>query len=90
MVELLVPELQRRGIYWDDYAAPGGTARENLHAAPGYTQLAADHPGAAFKWSKASAEAQAENPVEVEKAETAAVEIKSTGAEPATVTVAAV
>ncbi|KAH6664853.1 luciferase-like domain-containing protein [Halenospora varia] len=30
VVELLVPELQRRGVYWEDYPVPGGTLRENM------------------------------------------------------------
>ncbi|KFA70190.1 hypothetical protein S40285_04415 [Stachybotrys chlorohalonatus IBT 40285] len=51
VVELLVPELQRRGIYWSDYAAPGGTARENVHSAPGEKLLAPQHPGAKMRWN---------------------------------------
>ena len=51
VVELLVPELQKRGIYWDDYAVPGGTARENLHSREGQTLLAPDHPGAKLRWN---------------------------------------
>lgn len=53
VVELLVPELQKRGIYWDDYPAPGGTARENVHSNPGQALLASDHPGAKFRWNAA-------------------------------------
>jgi hypothetical protein len=45
-VELLVPELQKRGIYWNDYPAPGGTLRENVHSAPGESLLPTTHPGA--------------------------------------------
>lgn len=29
-MDLLVPELQKRGLMWDDYAAPGGAFRENV------------------------------------------------------------
>ena len=43
-VELLVPELQRRGLMWRDYAAPGVTFRENLHRTPGKPYLRDDHP----------------------------------------------
>ena len=50
VVELLVPELQRRGVYWDDYAAPQGTFRENLYRSPGGKGLRVDHYGAGFKW----------------------------------------
>lgn len=51
IVELLVPELQQRGIYWDDYPVPGGTARENLHNTPGQALLPLTHPGAKFRWN---------------------------------------
>ena len=54
MVNLLVPELQKRGIYWDEYAKPGGTARENLHNKPGEPLLAPEHPGAKLRWNAAS------------------------------------
>lgn len=30
-VELLVPELQRRGLMWDDYTVPRSAFRENLY-----------------------------------------------------------
>ena len=49
IVELLIPELQKRGIYWDDYAAPGGTARENLQGTPGQPYLPSHHPGKKIK-----------------------------------------
>jgi len=52
IVELLVPELQRRGLYWEDYPAPGGTLRENMGEKPGKPQLAEDHPGFKFKWNE--------------------------------------
>jgi hypothetical protein len=48
-VDLLVPELQRRGIMWDDYAVPNGTFRENLL---GHRHLAEDHYGAKFKFGR--------------------------------------
>jgi hypothetical protein len=49
VVELLVPELQRRGMYWDDYKVPRGTFRENLMG-EGSAKLRADHYGSSFKW----------------------------------------
>lgn len=55
MAELLIPELQKRGIYWSDYAAPGGTARENMLGAPGVPLLAPEHPGAKVRWNAPSA-----------------------------------
>jgi hypothetical protein len=54
VVELLVPELQRMGVYWSDYTVPGRTARENLHGKRGETLLAQEHPGAKFLWNAAS------------------------------------
>ena len=50
VVELLVPELRRRGIYWDDYCVPGGTYRENLYGMPGQAEPLPDHPAAAMIW----------------------------------------
>ena len=47
VVDLLVPELQRRGLMWNDYARPGGTFRENLLGA---RELKSDHYGSSFKW----------------------------------------
>jgi hypothetical protein len=52
VVELLVPELQKRGIYWTDYAVPGGTFRENMQGKPGHPLLPDDHPGAKLRWDK--------------------------------------
>ena len=49
IVELLVPELQKRGLMWQDYHVPGGTFRENLHNIPGEPGLSPRHPGSKFK-----------------------------------------
>lgn len=48
---MLVPELQKRGIYWSEYPAPGGTLRENVHSSPGKSFLPAAHPGAKVRWN---------------------------------------
>ena len=50
IVELLVPELRRRGRFWDDYEVVGGTIRETLTGLPGNSRLPADHPGARYAW----------------------------------------
>lgn len=50
MVELLIPELQKRGRMWTDYAVPGGTFRENLNGLEGQPYLPEHHPGHQFKW----------------------------------------
>jgi hypothetical protein len=49
VVDLLIPELQRRGLYWVDYDVPGGTFRENLL---GTKELRDDHYGSSFKWAR--------------------------------------
>ena len=46
-VDLVVPELQRRGIYKRDYRA--GTLREKLQGS-GRSRLAAGHPGAGHRY----------------------------------------
>lgn len=51
VVDLLVPELDKRG-WLKDYPAPGGTARENLYDTPGAAKLRTTHPGAKFKFEK--------------------------------------
>ncbi|KAL1957857.1 hypothetical protein VTO42DRAFT_5422 [Malbranchea cinnamomea] len=52
IIELLVPELRARGLFWDDYAVPGGTMRENLYGKPGQTRLPDTHPGAQYFWKE--------------------------------------
>ena len=44
-VDLVVPELQRRGVYKTDYAE--GSLREKLHG--GGARLADPHPGARYR-----------------------------------------
>ena len=50
IITLLIPELRRRGVFWEDYAVPGGTLRENYFARPGENRLADNHPGAQYFW----------------------------------------
>ena len=52
IVELLVPELQRRGLMKSEYTVPGGTLRENLLATRGQKHLRDDHYGATFAWER--------------------------------------
>jgi alkanesulfonate monooxygenase SsuD/methylene tetrahydromethanopterin reductase-like flavin-dependent oxidoreductase (luciferase family) len=63
VVDLLVPELRRRGLMWDNYDFPGGTFRENLL---GQRTLRDDHYGSRFKYGKEEVKS-----VEVEKPEAA-------------------
>jgi hypothetical protein len=58
VAELLIPELQRRGIFWNDYAVPGGTYRENLTETRGQKEPREDHPAAAMIWRAPEYEAQ--------------------------------
>ncbi|KAK7897211.1 hypothetical protein LTR67_005100 [Exophiala xenobiotica] len=51
IVELLVPELQRRGIYWNEYDVPEGTLRENVQG-QGQSHLREDHFGSTYKFDK--------------------------------------
>jgi hypothetical protein len=78
-VELLVPELQKRGVYWNHYPAPGGTLRENIHFAPGESFLPATHPGAKVRWnSPKETEAKSGKPeVLASAAEAASTEVKA-------------
>jgi len=48
-VDLVVPELQRRGVYKRDYAA--GTLREKLYGS-GRMLLPTDHPAALYRQRK--------------------------------------
>lgn len=87
-MELLIPELQRRGIYWNDYPVPGGSARENIHNKPGEHLLAADHPGSNFRWNAVPKEETKEVEVEPRVEDLKVEEVKLNGTETATVTVA--
>ncbi|KAL3417529.1 xenobiotic compound [Phlyctema vagabunda] len=50
VIELLLPELKKRGLFWDDYEAPGGTYRENLYSKKGGSGLPSDHPAHGYRW----------------------------------------
>jgi len=50
IIEYLIPELRKRGVFWDDYAVPGGTLRENYLGVKGASRLPATHPGAQYTW----------------------------------------
>ncbi|OQD82579.1 hypothetical protein PENANT_c021G11332 [Penicillium antarcticum] len=51
IIDLLIPELRRRGLFWDDYAVPRGTYRENLYSEPGQSGPRADHPASKYRWN---------------------------------------
>lgn len=50
VIDLLLPELRRRGLFWDDYAVPGGTYRENIYRTPGQSGPRQDHPASKYRW----------------------------------------
>jgi len=50
IIEYLIPELRRRGIFWDDYDVLGGTLRENYLGVEGQNRLSDSHPGAKYFW----------------------------------------
>ncbi|KAF3386908.1 Dimethyl-sulfide monooxygenase [Penicillium rolfsii] len=52
IIELLLPELRRRGLFWSDYAVKGGTMRENMYGLPGQSRLPEAHTGAKYFWKK--------------------------------------
>ena len=47
---LLLPELRKRGLFWEDYAVPGGSLRENYLGQQGQNRLLDTHPGAKYTW----------------------------------------
>ena len=50
IIEYLLPELRARGIFWDDYAVPAGTLRENYLGVKGENRLSQGHPGTKYFW----------------------------------------
>ncbi|KAJ5161402.1 Nitrilotriacetate monooxygenase component A/pristinamycin IIA synthase subunit A [Penicillium capsulatum] len=51
VIDLLIPELRRRGLFWEDYAVPKGTYRENLYSQPGQSGPRDDHPASKYRWN---------------------------------------
>lgn len=50
VINLLIPELRRRGLFWDDYAVPGGTYRENVYKRKGQKGPLPEHVGSKYRW----------------------------------------
>lgn len=50
IVDLLVPELQKRGLAQTEYSVPGGTFRENAYGLKGQVYLPKDHPFYKLRW----------------------------------------
>ncbi|KAF7562611.1 hypothetical protein G7046_g1515 [Stylonectria norvegica] len=51
IAELLIPELRARGLFWDDYAVPGGTYRENFYGTAGQKYPPDEHVAASYTWA---------------------------------------
>ncbi|KAF2272414.1 putative xenobiotic compound monooxygenase, DszA family [Westerdykella ornata] len=58
VAELLIPELRRRGLFWDDYKVPGGTYRENFYGQKGQSRVLDRHIASKYTW-KAGVEKEA-------------------------------
>jgi alkanesulfonate monooxygenase len=50
IVDLLIPELQKRGLAPTEYAVPEGTFREQAYGVKGQSYLPEDHPFYSLKW----------------------------------------
>jgi len=50
VIDLLIPELRRRGLFHEDYAVPKGTYRENVYRKKGQSGPPADHPASKYRW----------------------------------------
>ncbi|KAF1938299.1 putative xenobiotic compound monooxygenase, DszA family [Clathrospora elynae] len=50
VIELLIPELKTRGLFWDDYAVQGGTYRENFYQTEGQKGPLPEHVASAYRW----------------------------------------
>ena len=50
IIDLFVPELQSRGLFWKDYSVPGGTYRENFYQKEGQTGPLDEHTASQYRW----------------------------------------
>jgi FMN-dependent oxidoreductase (nitrilotriacetate monooxygenase family) len=57
VIDLLLPELKARGLFWEDYAVPSGTYRENFYAKKGQKGPLDEHVASTYRW-KAGVEAK--------------------------------
>lgn len=51
IIELLLPELRARGLFWEDYAVPGGSYRENFYGSPGQRYPLKEHVASKYRWA---------------------------------------
>lgn len=50
VIELLLPELRKRGLFHDEYAVEGGTYRENIYETAGQKRPRKDHAAYRYQW----------------------------------------
>jgi len=50
IIDLLLPELKARGLFWEDYAVPEGTYRENFYQKKGQTGPLDEHVASKYRW----------------------------------------
>ena len=50
IIDLLLPELRRRGLFWDDYDVPSGTYRENFYGRAGQRYPPDQHVASSYHW----------------------------------------
>ncbi|KAK3400430.1 luciferase-like domain-containing protein [Sordaria brevicollis] len=50
IIDLLLPELRKRGLFWDDYEVPGGTYRENFYGVEGQKYPLGEHIASKYQW----------------------------------------
>lgn len=62
VIELLLPELRARGLFWDKYPVDGGTYRENIYRREVQKGLLPDHPASGYRWKAAGRQSKA-NPI---------------------------
>jgi len=59
VIELLLPELKRRGLFWNDYEVDGGTYRENFYGKPGQSGPLPEHVASKYRWRKGMSSGEA-------------------------------
>ena len=50
IINLLLPELRSRGLFWSEYAVPQGTYRENLYQRGGQRGPPEEHVASSYRW----------------------------------------
>lgn len=61
IVDLLIPELQRRGLAQKEYAVEGGTYREQVYREKGHTFVPEDHYPYGLRWKAGVSKDEFEN-----------------------------